>query len=70
MAAKQGAEHHLSVLTERDVISLRTAYARGGTSFTKLTESLYGRADEKTVRSAIRGVTWAHLPGAVKLAKP
>jgi len=58
-----GEEHWGSRLTEENVLELRARYAAGGITMQAL-------ADEKevgyaTAREAIRGITWAWLPGAV-----
>lgn len=70
MAAKQGSSHHLSRLTEADVIRLRAEYAAGGVSFMSLAESIDYRVNEDTLRLAVRGTTWAHVPGAVPYERP
>jgi hypothetical protein len=70
MAAKQGSSHHLSRLTEAEVIRLRAEYAAGGVSFMALAESIDYQVSEDTLRLAIRGNTWAHVPGAVPYERP
>lgn len=65
MAAKQGSSHHLARLTESDVIRLRSLYAAGGVSFMDLADSICYHVCESTLRLAVRGTTWSHLPGAV-----
>lgn len=70
MAAKQGSSHHLSRLTESDVIRLRAEYAAGGVSFMELAESINYQVGEDTLRRAVRGLQWAHVPGAVPYVRP
>jgi hypothetical protein len=65
MAAKSGERHHLSRLTEDDVMYFRELYAEGGVSFMKLAEMASWKVGPDTIKHAVRGHTWAHLPGAI-----
>lgn len=47
-------------LTEETVLELRATYARGGISFVELAGPL--GVSLSTVRDAVRGYTWSHLP--------
>lgn len=66
MAARAGERHHLARLTPQMVVEARALF-RAGRSFAWLINHYDHAVDEKTLRSAIRGATWAHLPGAVPL---
>ncbi len=55
-------EQHVHVLKERDVIEARTWRVEGGT-FPEMA-AYYGVA-KSTIRSAVQGRSWKHLPGAV-----
>lgn len=63
-----GEQHSKAKLTEGDVVRLRERYAAGGTSFIKLAAE-HG-IETSTTRSAIRGETWQHVPGAVTWRVP
>ncbi len=63
MPQRSGERHHRAKLTEKDVIRMRELYAAGGTSIMKLATEY--DIQTSTTRSAIRGETWSHVPGAV-----
>ncbi|MFF0498524.1 HNH endonuclease signature motif containing protein [Nocardia aobensis] len=57
----KGCDHHQAKLTESDVISARNEYYVGRISQAQLARR-YG-VNSATMRSAILGLTWKHLPG-------
>lgn len=68
MPARPGERHHKARMTARWVLEARALY-REGRSFASLAEHYEHAVDERTLRSAIRGETWAHLPGASPLKR-
>lgn len=54
-----GSNHHLSVLTEEDVLSIRARYATGDYSVNGLAKIL--GMPEATVRYIIKRKTWKHI---------
>jgi hypothetical protein len=53
---RKGESNHLSKLTERDVMDIRTLYARGGISYSELAQQ-YGVA-KTAIGAIIRRETW------------
>jgi hypothetical protein len=58
----RGETHSAAKLTEADVIAARTRY-RLGVTFDALAAE-FG-VNEATIRGAVRGTHWAHVPGAI-----
>lgn len=59
----RGEKASAAVLTVDNVIEMRRSYAAGGVSFEKLGKQ-FGVVKSVAVR-ACRGVSWAHVPGAI-----
>ena len=57
--AASGEKHHSSKLTEKDVIDIRNAYAKGGVSYGMLARAY--KVNHPAISSVIRGETWAHV---------
>lgn len=63
---RRGVDVRVSKLTEGDVIEMRRAH-RSGRSIKQL--AVVHGVDASTAWHAIRGSTWAHVPGAVPVRK-
>jgi hypothetical protein len=59
----RGERNRAAKLSAAQVLALRARYAAGGVSFTTLAVEF--SCSPAAVRQAVRGTTWAHLPGAV-----
>lgn len=66
LGKNHGESHGLSVLTEALVIEMR-AMRESGVHYRVIAET-YGHRTE-TVRRAVKGITWAHLPATRKVVK-
>lgn len=58
-----GSAHHLSKLTEEDVVEMRALFARGG-----VTKKQLGRrykVDQSAIAQIVHGVSWKHVGGPI-----
>lgn len=60
MPVVRGSAHHLSALTDHQVIKMRKQYATGQRSYTQLAKAF--NVDKSTIGRIINGQTWRHLP--------
>jgi hypothetical protein len=67
MPARPGERHHKARLTPQIVEEARRLYGSGDWTFFALAERYDYVVEARTLRSAVRGESWAHLPGAVPL---